>query len=268
MIILETAHPNDLADWRFVDEFSTMPFAKEALRSPSFETFDGMLVRLRKSRKTKYVGTQYKDAFVGVIRDQDVIDVSAGSKFQTGEWTFNDNSKRFAESLSLPEAWSACRNASWMLWVIGYTLPLERLIQWMCIEFNALPKQNIPLFKRALQFVKDGHLSEPKKSGRLLDKLVAYQSINRIQEEHRLALKRLINLNSDDKYVKTVAPSSALAGIAIAVMYDNNDVVVDMMDRDVRLDSDVNYALTQLNFAHSLRDEFSLYDVTSNLIKP
>lgn len=113
MYDLEICHPNEMIHngWRKVDEFFDTREMSHYLRSPTFETFDGLLVRVQ----------GYTTA---IYTENGLIDLGVSSGFKNAYiWNFDSDACEFCQSRNYAEMWAECEYASWMIHGISSFMP-------------------------------------------------------------------------------------------------------------------------------------------------
>lgn len=99
-----------------MDSFHGRENIKQHLESPSFQTFDGLLVQCI-FRRTKSIH------FTGMFENDTLVDLGINSwQMDLGRWNYSEHCHIFREHAgNFVDAWRECPKATWLLWALKLT---------------------------------------------------------------------------------------------------------------------------------------------------
>lgn len=115
-MLVETCDIDAFLDqrWTTVDEIRDTNAIRDTLDSPSFDTYEGLVLRVG-----KHMFVYYREEFLSVSR----------AMIQTCTWSDDDNVREFTHGKSWLDAWRLCNYAPWMAYAICQDLPKFRAVE-------------------------------------------------------------------------------------------------------------------------------------------
>lgn len=130
--------------WKLVDEFSDLETYKQALRSPTFDLFDGMFV--------KVVGKKLH--YFGIYQNEKFYDVGPSSAIKRKyNWNYSSFSRKLTVGKSWPETWRECNEPNAMSAAMKLLFPNKLVVKYglnLCFRVAEHEKRELTQDQRKL----------------------------------------------------------------------------------------------------------------------
>lgn len=150
--IIQTAHANHISyeDWTNADEADSEESAHDILRSPSFDVYDGLVIRIVST-------SDWLLRYSGIYRGDECVCVDFGSAVSLKHpWNLTEESFDVSKGYPWWMIWNICKQPSWMIHAVKNAISRRRLVNALadCISSTMpLSRMNYLLEKTILRAI-------------------------------------------------------------------------------------------------------------------